>query len=192
MEHGKLLNITYHNERMERTLFDLFGKKGAVALEKIIEVPDYASEKLYKCRVVYDEKYTKIEFTPYVLKSIESLRMITDNMISYSYKYTNRSNINRLLDLRGGCDDILIIKNGKVTDTSYANVILKDQNGTWVTPSSYLLRGTRRSNLLKNKYITETDVYAADLNKYSEIRVINAMIGIDDSMSIPVNRILQI
>lgn len=189
---GKLMNITYHNERMELTLYDLFGKKGSVNLEKIIEVPHSALDGIYKCRVVYDIKITEIEFIPYILKDLRSLRLVYDDNISYSHKYTDRININSLMDQRKGCDDILIIKNGKVTDTSYANVILKDQNGNWITPSSYLLNGTRRSNLLNNRCITEADIHADDLKKYSEIRVINAMIGIDDSMSIPVNKILYI
>lgn len=190
VDYGKLLNINYHNERMERTLSNLFGKKGSVCLEKIINVPQSALDGVYKCRVVYDDKNTEIEFIPYIIKEVSSLRLVYDDHISYSYKYTDRRNINRLLDLRGGCDDILIIKNGKVTDTSYSNVVLKDQNGKWITPSTYLLNGTRRSKLLYNKSIAEADICVADLNKYSEVKLINAMIGIDDSMSVPVSEIM--
>jgi len=190
VDYGKLLNISYHNERMERTLSNLFGKQGTVCLEKIIDVPQSALYGVYKCRVVYDDKNTEIEFIPYILKKVSSLRLVYDDLISYTYKYTDRRNINRLLDLRGGCDDILIIKNGMVTDTSYANVILKDKNGKWVTPSTYLLNGTRRSKLLNSKCIAEADIRVADLDKYSEVRLINAMIGIDDSVSVPVNNIM--
>ncbi len=69
-------------------------------------------------------------------------------------------------------------------------MILKDQNGNWITPSTYLLNGTRRSKLLNSKCIAEADIRVADLDKYSEVRLINAMIGIDDSVSVPVNKII--
>lgn len=187
---GKLLNINQHNERMGRSLLDLFGKKSTVYLERIIDVPVSARKGVYKCRVVYDDKNTEIEFIPYIIREVRSLRIVSDNDISYSYKFTDRSDLNRLYGLRGECDDILIIKNGLVTDTSYANVILKDKNGSWFTPSSCLLKGTQRSQLLNNKSISEADISVDDLNKYSELRIINAMLGIDDSKSIPVSEFL--
>lgn len=190
VQDGKLLNINQHNERMERSLFDLFGKKSTVYLEKIIDVPASARKGIYKCRVVYDDISTEAEFIPYIIHEVRSLRIVYDDEISYSYKFAERSDLIRLYGLRGECDDILIIKNGLVTDTSYANVILKDKNGTWFTPSSCLLKGTRRSKLLNDKIISEADISVGHLNKYSELRIINAMIGIDDSKSIPVSELL--
>ena len=187
---GKLLNINMHNERMERSLLDLFGKRGTVLLEKIIEVPQSALIGVYKCRVVYDDKNIEIEFIPYIFRKVRSLRIVYDDFISYSYKYADRSELKRLFDLRGECDDILIIRNGLVTDSSYANVIMRDKDGKWVTPSSCLLKGTRRSQLLSDKRVSEADIPVTDLDKYTEIRLINAMIGIDDSESIPVSELL--
>ena len=65
----------------------------------------------------------------------------------------------KLMELRGDKDDILIIKNGKVTDTSYANVVLSDKEGKCITPNStYLLHGTRRASLLKSGKIRKAPV----------------------------------
>jgi len=189
VEDGKPLNISLHNERINRTLFDLFRKKIPVDLEEIIEVPQYALKGAYKCRVIYDEKKYDIEFTQYSIRQVRSLKLVYDDNISYSYKYTDRTNILRLFDLRKGCDDILIIKNGMVTDCSYANVILRDLNGKWVTPSTYLLKGTRRSHMLNNRFVSEKDIRVSDLNLYTEVRLINAMMGIEDSESIPVTEL---
>jgi 4-amino-4-deoxychorismate lyase len=125
-----------------------------------------------------------------MVRHIRSLKLVYDDNISYSYKYTDRTNILRLFDLREECDDILIIKNGKVTDSSYANVIFRDFNGTWVTPATFLLHGTRRSNLLFNKLIREVDIGVSDLHLYTDLRLINAMLGIEDSESIPVSQIV--
>jgi 4-amino-4-deoxychorismate lyase len=179
VEDGKLLNINFHNERMNRTLYDLFRKKSSADLEKIIEVPQSALKGVFKCRVIYDEKNIESEFSPYSMRHIRSLKLVHDDCISYSYKYIDRTNITRLMDLREGCDDILIIKNGKVTDSSYANVIFRNIDGKWVTPSTFLLR-----------LITKTDISATDLHLYSEVRLINAMIGIEDSESIPVSQLI--
>jgi len=58
-----------------------------------------------------------------------------------------------------------------------------------VTPDSCLLKGTRRSLLLDKGLIREERVTVSDIKKFTEARLINAMIDIDDSESIPVNNI---
>lgn len=189
-ENGKLLNISFHNERMIRSLYELFGHRAETDLNNIITVPPFAIRGLFKCRVVYDDKSMEIEFVPYKIRMVNSLKVVTDNNIHYPHKYTDRSAINKLTELKGECDDILIIQNGMVTDSSYANVIFKNLNGNWVTPSTYLLSGTMRSALLKLGLISETRISYRDIEKYSEVRLINAMIGIDDSVGIPVQNIL--
>jgi len=189
-EDGKLLNTGFHNERMTSSLFDLFGLRTEIDVDNIITVPPYAYQGLYKCRIVYDNKSFEIEFVPYKIRQVKSLKMITDNNIKYPYKFTDRSGLNKLTELKGDCDDILIIQNGMVTDSSYANVVFKDLNGNWFTPSTYLLQGTMRSSLLKQGLISETTISYKDIGKYSEVRLINAMIGIDDSEGILIEKII--
>ena len=184
-----LLNISFHNDRMIRSLYEVFGLMNEPDLEKIIKVPVFARKGVYKCRVEYDDKTTKIEFLPYIIRPVRSLKIVIDDNISYSHKYIERVNIQRLMDRRGDCDDILIIKNGMVTDSSYANVVFRDINGNWVTPSTYLLPGTRRANLLQRGLIKETIITYRVLNKYAEVKLINAMIGIEDTEGIPVANI---
>ena len=116
--------------------------------------------------------------------------MVVSNDISYQYKYTDRDKINLLMEMRGDCDDILIIKNGLVTDSSVANVIFRTHGGNWITPVSYLLRGTRRENLLKSGLIEEYPVSFSDINRYTEVRLVNAMTGINDSEGISVRNIV--
>jgi 4-amino-4-deoxychorismate lyase len=188
-ENGNLLNTSFHNERFNRSLYALFGLKKETELAGIITVPPFALKGIFKCRVVYDDKSIETEFVPYNRRLVRSLKMVIDNSIKYSYKFTDRSGLNRLVELKGDCDEILIIQNGMVTDSSYANVIFKKLNGNWVTPSTYLLPGTMRSALLKQELITEARISLSDIEKYSEVRLINAMIGIDDSEGIPVNNL---
>ena len=94
------------------------------------------------------------------------------------------------MEMRGDCDDILIINKGMVTDSSYANVVFRDLDGNWVTPSTYLLSGTKRASLLQKGLIKETIITYRDLNKYTEVKLINAMIGIDDTEEILVSNII--
>jgi 4-amino-4-deoxychorismate lyase len=46
-----------------------------------------------------------------------------------------------------GCDDIIIVRNGFVTDASYANLIFR-KGDEWFTPATFLLAGTMRAFLL--------------------------------------------
>ncbi len=186
---GKLLNVDFHNERMARSLSGLFGIKKMPDIGNIITVPEIALKGVFKCRVIYDEKSFNIEFVPYIRRIVSSLAIVHDNNIEYSYKYTDRENINILYDKRGSCDDILIVKNGMITDSSYANVVFRDSNGTWNTPSTCLLHGTRRANMLRNGLIRETEISQRDILQYVEVKLINSMIGLDESEGIPVSEI---
>ena len=71
--------------------------------------------------------------------------------------------------------DILIVKKGLITDTSYSNIILYDGK-EWVTPESYLLNGVKRQYLLNGCMIKEIKVRPADLKNYQRVSLINAML----------------
>jgi 4-amino-4-deoxychorismate lyase len=189
IENGKLVNISFHNERITRSLFDLFGRKVNINLANEIIIPDYAMSGLFKCRVEYDNIIRKIEFLLYEIRTIRSLRLVEDNTIEYAYKFTDRKRLDELSSLRGECDEILIVKNGMITDSSYANVIFRDHKDNWVTPSACLLAGTRRSSLLFSGKISETVISYNDIGNYSEVKLINSMLGINDTEGIPTSLI---
>ena len=183
------MNLEFHNQRMMKSLHDLFNLDRVINLENFISVPGFASAGTYKCRVVYDREIRLVEFLSYRLRPVNSLKIVENNEISYDYKFTDRKVIEELLSVKGDCDDILIVRNGKVTDTSYANVVFRDSDGKWVTPVTFLLPGTMRASLLAAGIISEREITIDRISDYSEIRLINAMIGIDDTEGIPVSRI---
>jgi 4-amino-4-deoxychorismate lyase len=189
-EDGRLINLEFHNERMMRTLFELFGLKKDIDLAGIVSVPDSAIRGVFKCRVEYDKEIRKTEFIRYNLKPVRSLKVVEDNTIEYNYKFTDRRSIERLWKKRNECDDILIIKNGFITDSSYANVIFRDMSGVWYTPSTYLLPGTRRESLLRQGKIREAKIGYHDLENYTELKLINAMLGMEDTEGIHVSNII--
>lgn len=183
---GVPMNLEYHNQRMYHSLYDLFGVKKEIDLKSVLKVPDTASSGVIKCRIEYDMEITKIEFQPYFIRPVKSLRLVEDNEIEYRYKFTDRSRLESLFEKRGVCDDILIIKNGLVTDTYYANIVFKCADNTWVTPISCLLKGTRRSTLLQKNVIKEANIPISYIKKYHEARLINAMIDIWDTEGVPI------
>jgi|WetSurMetagenome_2_1015567.scaffolds.fasta_scaffold488941_2 4-amino-4-deoxychorismate lyase len=190
LQNGKLLNIRFHNERMFRSLSEVFGLNTNIGLEKLVTIPEMARKGVFKCRVEYDTEIRKIEFIPYTIRVIKSLKIVEDNTIEYGWKFADRKRLSELFSMREKADDILIIKNGMVTDTSSANVVFRDSYGNWVTPSTFLLPGTRRASLLYDGIIKEAIISYRDICKYTEVKLINAMIGLDDTEGIPITNLL--
>ena len=145
VENGKILNVSFHNERMIRSLYNIYGIMTKPELEYIIDVPPSARKGIFKCRVLYNDKTRSLEFLPYSIHLVRSLKIVFSDDICYPYKYTNRDKINRLYDMRGECDDILIVKSGRLCDSSYANVVLMDAAGNWVTPVNISVAGNQKS-----------------------------------------------
>lgn len=83
---------------------------------------------MFKCRVVYGRDIGKVEYIPYVRRRIEKVGVIRDDAIDYSYKYTDRSRLNILLR-DSGCDEIVIVRRGLVTDASAFNLVFESADG---------------------------------------------------------------
>ncbi len=181
-------NLKWHQLRLESSYLALFGQSPDFSLETVLEIPDECRNGHFRCRVDYDRKIREIRFTSYHKKAIKSLKLVEDNQIDYRYKFSDRQHLDKLFEMRGNCDDVLIVKNGLISDTSFANVILWD-GLRWITPSEPLLPGTCRARLLENGLISEANIKATKLNLFKELRLINALRGLDDMESIPVRNI---
>ncbi len=85
-------------------------------------------------------------------------------------------------------DDILIVKQGLLTDTSIANIAF--YNGThWYTPAHPLLKGTKRAALLEEGILQEKDIRPENLSSFSTVRLFNAMIDWGE-LELPVRNII--
>lgn len=175
-QEGRLQHLAWHQERASRSSRALFGSKAEVNLGAI-SVPPEAATGVFKCRVLYDTCIRKIEYSPYSIRPVKKLRLMSADRLEYRHKFADRAKIQELFNLRGGADDILIVKNGLITDTSYANVALFD-GAAWHTPASPLLQGTRRAGLIAAGKLVETDIPAGGLPIYKEVRLINAMMDL--------------
>ncbi len=176
----KLLNVSFHNERMNRSRYEIFGSKNELNLGELVEIPTDITNDVYKCKVIYSDTIKDIEFRKYTTRTIEQLKIIYEDTIDYSYKYLDRSIFDKLLQ-ENKCkenEDILIIKNGRIADTSYSNIVLFD-GSEWHTPKFPLLKGTKRAKLLYDKRIIEKDIMIYELEHYEQIMLINAMLEFD-------------
>ena len=88
-----------------------------------------------------------------------------------------------LYDKRAHADDILIVKNGRLTDTYYCNTAFL-KKGKWYTPKHPLLKGTQREFLISKKIIEEADLLIGDLSQFEKIRLFNSMIQWEDTMDV--------
>ncbi|MBK5720054.1 aminotransferase class IV [Dysgonomonas sp. Marseille-P4677] len=184
---GKFLNLPYHMDRMNHTMISFFNTSMFVELW-IGDIPPELRIGVVKCRIVYSYCSVRVEYERYNLREIKRLKLVTDNTLDYSFKYKDRERINSLLDQRQDCDDILIVKNGFITDTSFSNVVFQNEYGLY-TPSSYLLAGTKRRKLLETGAIKETEIRKDDISNYFKLYLINAMIDIEDHISIDISSI---
>lgn len=152
----------------------IFPGKNIPCLEEVIASTH--DMDFYKARVIYGEKGIEdIQYALYSMKEIHTLKIVRDDDIDYSFKSTDRTDLNWLAATKGNCDEIIIIKNGLVTDTSFTNIaIYKD--GKWLTPKHPLLLGTKRAALLENGIIQEADITVDDLMKAEKVSLFNAMI----------------
>jgi 4-amino-4-deoxychorismate lyase len=175
---GTFHNLSYHEQRMHRSLQMLCGDSSTVDLEGFLSHFKKPEEGLFKCRIEYDEQSKDIEFVPYQVKPINSLRIVEHDRINYEFKYKDRKTIDRLFSLRKDCDDVLIVKRGYVTDTSFCNIVFK-KKGKWYTPWSALLKGTQRQNLLDRQMIHEEDITPDDIKSFERFKLINSMLEFD-------------
>ena len=172
---GHVCNIEWHQRRYERTIRH-FGASRAVQLQSLIEPP--SQKGVYRCKLTYTPKdILDISFFPYKKRSIISLKLIESD-IDYTFKYRNRNEIDLLFSQRGACDDVLIVKNGLITDTSIANVAFFDGQ-EWLTPKKPLLAGTSRARHLEEGKLKEVDISPDMLASFSKIALLNAMIDFD-------------
>jgi 4-amino-4-deoxychorismate lyase len=175
---GQLYNMSYHQERMDRTTFHFFRNSKHVNLLHHFSHFNLPQKGFFKCRVVYDRKILSMRFLPYAIKTIRSLKVVEANEIQYKHKLEDREELTSLLDKREDCDEIIIVKNKMVTDASYANLAFK-RDDKWFTPITCLLNGTMRQNLIDQRKIKPKTISLDDISKFEKVKLINSMLGFE-------------
>ena len=172
IEEGHIVNLPYHQNRCDQSRKILFKNIKPLILGKHIDPPQ---KGIYRCRILYNQSIQKIEYLPYIEKEIQSLRVVPSNL-EYNFKYANRDAFKDLLSTHTDVDDVLIEKEGYLSDTSIANIAFYDGK-LWFTPAKPLLAGTQRQKLLDEGFLQPRDIKKEDLHLYSQVALMNAMIG---------------
>jgi 4-amino-4-deoxychorismate lyase len=181
--------MEFHQARFEKARRDFFGFSTRINLIESIEIPDFAKTGLFRCRVTYSKQIEKIEFIPHQYREIKSLKLVEDNEIDYRFKFDDRERLNLLFEKRGTCDDIIIVKNDCITDSSFANTVFFDGEHWW-TPDSPLLPGTQRAKLLSEKKVSECRITYKDISKFTKAGLINALNNLEEMPEIEISNIL--
>lgn len=187
---GNFARLELHQARVDRAAKALFNRTLDWQISDLLHAQAYPATGLYKCRVLYDASTVQVEFSAYQPKLINTLKLVSADAFDYTHKYEDRTAIERALGFRDGCDDILMVKNGLITDTSYANIVF-EKDGQWFTPESFLLPGTMRHYLLETKQIEQVAITVDQLARYQHFKLINAILEFDSPAQPVANIILS-
>lgn len=169
-EDFEVFNLSFHNKRIANTI----GLN--IDLCEYIYPP---SEQLLRCKVIYDESgILEVDYFPYKKREIKTFKVIFDDEIDYSKKYLDRKKLDDFFSKRENCDDIIIVKNSLVTDTSIANIAIYYE-GLWICSNQSLLEGTTKSRLVSEGNLILKDITFDMLKNSSKIALMNAMIGFE-------------
>ena len=146
IQDGHVCHLSDHTDRMRRTA-DHFGFTAPTLPTDLASlVPDELRTGTVRCRVVYDHTLREVTFTPYRRRHIERLFAVDAGTTTYAFKYADRAPLARLDVPLGASDELLFVRDGYLTDTSYANLVLR-RGRELVTPDTFLLDGTCRRRL---------------------------------------------
>ena len=175
IQDGDFKRLQLHQARLQKAMACFYPNKKEIDLAESLRNTDFPTQGLFKCRVVYDSEIRQVEFAPYNKREIRSLKLVETDMESHAYKLEDRNEFNAAFAKRGDCDDVLLVKNGLLTDTSYCNIALYDGEN-WYTPRIPLLYGVNRTQLLEEGKLIEKDIKPVELLNFRYISLFNAMI----------------
>ena len=171
---GDFKCLDLHQERIRLAMADYYPTVKAFDLVDVLSKSPFPTNGCFKCRIVYDTEIRLLEFIPYIPREIHSLRLVEVDIESTAYKKEDRSRMNAAFALRGDCDEVIMVKNGLLTDTSFTNIAFFD--GTyWYTPRLPLVYGVKRAQLIKQGQLAEKDITPADLVNFKRVSLFNAM-----------------
>lgn len=182
---GKPENLALHDKRMNLSRQKLLGISENLRLSDFIQVPDEYKTGIFRCRIIYGSSIISTEYTRYYPAAIKTLKLVHADTLKYDFKYLDRSALIKLIN-KGLADDILIVKEGCITDSSFANIVFTDGK-CWVTPDTPLLCGTMREKLLSKSIIMTERITVDNIYRFTHFRLINAMLGFNSNILPTIN-----
>lgn len=184
IQDGHACHLADHIDRMRRTADHFRFTPPMLPADLDALVPDTLRSGTVRCRVLYDHQLRDITFTPYRRRHIKRLIAVDAGAMDYTFKYADRTPLLRPQIRLGETDELLFVRQGLLTDTSYTNLILR-RGRELVTPDTFLLDGTCRRRLLRRGEVRTATVRLADLPTYDELLLINAMMPLRGAIRLP-------
>lgn len=192
IRNGRILNLDYHQRRYQNALAYLRSlgmpvDPRLVDLVNVVgDVPNCSG--LLRCRLDYDGVRVRLGYFEYAPRRIERFRLVFADL-DYGYKFADRVALNGLYEQRRGCDEVVIVNRGFVSDCSIGNLLFL-RAGVWYTPDTPLLMGTQRAYLLDRQLIRLACIEEKDLWHYQRVMMINALNPFDEARSVGIERVV--
>jgi len=171
---GQAPLLPYHQARVDRTFAAFYPGQKPLDLLELWQKINFPPEKV-KWRIQYNALEQKAEICAFPERKIEYLQVVKDDTIEYAYKFTERDRLDVLYREKAEpADEILIIRNGLLTDAYYYNVVVKI-GAQLLTPRKPLLAGVMRAYCLGEGLIQPADIRLEDLAEAKGVYLINAL-----------------
>ncbi|MCK9450839.1 MAG: aminotransferase class IV [Bacteroidales bacterium] len=188
LKDGQFRHLGLHQQRIDYSRKQALNLEDNLNLESFLSQHEIPQQGIFKCRILYGKQFAYPELIAYNYKPINSLKIVEADALNYALKYSNREAINEIYKKRESCDDVLFVKQGFITDSSYCNIAFR-AGSHWFTPDKPLLKGVQRQFLLNQGIIHEQEIRLSDLARYSSFKLFNAMIDWQLAAEIPVEAI---
>ena len=125
------------------------------------------------------------QIIPYQRRAIHHLQLCTlPPRFTYRYKYADRSYFLKAQStLPPETEALFLLPDGRISDTTFTNILLELEDGSLVTPACPLLKGTQRGFLIEQGLVYEQNhLTPKDLARCRSIRLINAMLPLEEAI----------
>ena len=171
---GQAPLLPYHQARVDRTFAAFYPGQNSLDLLELWQKINFPPEKV-KWRIAYNAHEHNAEILSFPERKIEHLQIVKDDTIEYAYKFTERDRLDVLYREKAEpSDEILIVRNGLLTDAYYYNVVVKTESGL-LTPRTPLLAGVMRAYCLEKEQVQLADIRMNDLRNSEGVYLINAL-----------------
>ena len=172
---GTPRHLQWHQQRIENTFRYCMPHAEPFHLETELTLYDFPIVGKFKCSIHYSTEIIEVTFSQYPPKKFQKLKLVEiPPGFDYHFKYADRKIMDELFSKKGDADDILMTRDGWITDTSIANIAFR-KNDRWYTPSNPLLAGTTWKRLIQEEVLTPRPLHQSDIDQLDAFKIFNAM-----------------
>jgi 4-amino-4-deoxychorismate lyase len=193
VEHFEPQRLHYHQQRMDESFLRYFHRENPFQLSALFRPETVDSDGLLKWKVEYGLQGLNSTIEPYFPRTIRRVKLVEiDPDFDYSMKFSDRAYFDMLKNQNPGYDELILLKNGELTDSTFSNLILEAvSDGKWYTPSTPLLNGTQRQHLIDTSKVIPIPISIGQLSEYSKIYFVNAMLSLPDAPGIEIDEAIK-